>query len=58
MEILHLIWMLGAIVVLITLYKNIKAAFEWQRLQERDIPFEIRIEKLKEDLRRQRDEKI
>lgn len=58
MEILYLFCMLGAVVVLTMLYKNIKAAFEWQRLQERDIPFEIRIEKLKEDLRRQRDEKI
>ena len=41
-----------------TTYKNIKEAIRWNRLQSRDIQFEIRIAKLKEELTQQRREKV
>ena len=41
-----------------TTIKNIKEAIRWNKLQSRDIQFEIRIAKLKEELTQQRRKKV
>lgn len=49
---------IGIGIAIKTTYKNIKEAIRWNRLQSRDIQFEIRIAKLKEELTQQRREKV
>ena len=49
---------IGIGIAIKTTYKNIKEAIRWNRLQSRDIQFEIRIAKLKEELIQQRREKV
>ena len=49
---------IGIGIAIKTTIKNIKEAIRWNRLQSRDIQFEIRIAKLKEELTQQRREKV
>jgi len=49
---------IGIGIAIKTTFKNIKEAIRWNRLQSRDIQFEIRIAKLKEELIQQRREKV
>jgi len=49
---------IGIGIAIKTTFKNIKEAIRWNRLQSRDIQFEIRIAKLKKELTQQRREKV
>lgn len=49
---------IGIGIAIKTTFKNIKEAIRWNKLQSRDIQFEIRIAKLKEELTQQRREKV
>jgi len=58
MEFIYILVGIGTGIAIKTTTKHIKEAIRWNRLQTRDIDFEMRIAQLREDKIQQRREKV
>jgi len=58
MEFIYILVGIGTGIAIKTTTKNIKEAIRWNKLQTRDIDFEMRIAQLREDKIQQRREKV
>lgn len=58
MEIIYILVGIGIGIAIKTTMKNLKEAIRWNKLQTRDIDFEMRIARLREEQRQQRREKV